>query len=507
MKKINGFLIAFILLGATGLSASLSRDAGMGLSDVPWMIDGLQGYLYTNPAYAVDFKNRVFFNRTGFESGYNSGGLFWNPVAGLTIGIVSGLEVSNSLWNSTAAQGLYYQGNYVSKASTVENTQLQGTTLKDGIDIKLDDPAFGDEAIDLNQQAFRIVAAYDFGKINAGLSFGFASGWDDKSYTDGTDEDSYSLSEVQYDTTAGAAFKLNDTMDLAVDVTFKYYDLENKFDMTYTSVNPGTTNISYGSDGAMDIVAGVGYNIKIGAIQKIHTRIQYGLLNRSTIASLFDTRDIVGGDTTEAVTDTLSRKGHEIRVGVSDEMSLTKNLTIFVGINAVYSLFSYEFNANSTPNNTILENDSYKGDSTTVQVPLYVGMELRPHKNLELRIGLSHVLYNTTMIDSSFYDFDGAANPTSEWSDTINNSNTTEMNLGLTWKLYNVRLDWVLNVDIFTRGPDFISGYSASKGITADGSTPVATSFAVSYDFDSLWGMVSGNKKTVETVEKKKADM
>ncbi len=493
MKKTVLFLTALLLSLPSFLGATITRDAGMGLSDVPWMVDGLQGSVYINPANAVNFTNRVFFDRTGFENGLNSGGILWNPVAALTIGIVSGLPVSGSLWNSSAAQGLYYLGNYTPKAASVESTNLQGTLLEDGTsEVHLADPAGGDKNIDLNQQAFRIFTAYDFGKINAGLSFGFSSGWDDKTYNDGADKDSYSLSEVQYDTVAGGNFRLTDTMDIGVDVTFKYYDLQNSYDLTMTTgANPGFTNISYGSDGAMDILAGVSYNIKVGTKQKIHTRVQYGLLNRSGKSTLYDTRDINGGDATESVSDSLSRTGHEVRAGVSDELTLMKSLTIFVGINAIYSLFSYEFKADSIPDTTTIENDFYKADATVVQVPLYVGMELRPHKNFEVRVGLSHVLYNTTMIDSSFYDFDGATNPTAEWSETLNNSNSTVFNLGLTWKFYNVRLDWLLNVDIFTRGPDFISGYSMNTN--PDRSTPIATSFSISYDFDSFWKGVAGN--------------
>jgi len=482
MKKISVLLIAFLILGATSLFATITRDAGMGLTEVPWMLDGLQGNVYLNPAYAADFKNRVFFDRTGFENGLNSGGLLWNPVAGLTVGIVSGLPVTGALWNTDAAQGLYYQGNYPTNVGKYSSTgTFEGTTL-DSDTISLIDPTGGAKNIDLEQQAFRIITAYDFGKISAGLSFGFASGWDETSADDGTDGKSYTLSEVQYDTVLGGVFKLNDSMDLTADVTFKYYDLENIFD------SEGTLDavLTYNSNAAMDILAGVGYNIKLGSKQKIHTRVQYGFLNRSTEASLKDVTNSVN------VAEDFVRLGHEVRLGISDEMTLTKNITLFVGINAIYSLFTYEAKGTKTPDPNDVDNDRYKGDATTAQVPFYVGLELRPHKNFEFRIGLSHVLYNLTMIDSTFHDGDAsAADVDSEWSENINNSNTTEMALGLTWKFYNVRLDWLLNVDLFTRGPDFISGYGISKGI-GDHSTPMATSFAVSYDFNSFWNKVAG---------------
>lgn len=497
MKKISVLLIAFLILGATSLSATVTRDAGMGLSEVPWMLDGLQGNVYLNPAYAADFKNRVFFDRTGFANGLNSGGMFWNPVAGLTIGLVSGIAVSNALWNTSSAQGLYYQGNYSSNVGGYSTANNFDVATIDGDEFSLIDPDPSDEdykKVDLEQQAFRIFTAYDFGKISAGLSFGFASGWNEDSYdydstTDVDDKkDSYTLSEVQYDVVLGGAFKLTDSMDLSADVTFKYYDLENIYDIQSGTTLNKTYNLNYKGSGAMDILAGVGYNIKVGSIQKIHTRVQYGFLNRSTEASITATLPA-----SKTISEDYQRLGHEVRLGVSDEMSISKNLTLFVGINAVYSLFTYKAVAISGDGDGDIDNDRYNADASTVQIPFYVGLELKPHKNFEFRIGLSHVIYNLTMIDSSFIDASASADDvTKEWSETINNSNTTEMAMGLTWKFYNVRLDWVLNVDIFTRGPDFISGYASSKGVIEDGSTPLATSFAVSYDFNSLWNKVAG---------------
>ncbi len=467
MKRMGMFLSAAAMLiftAASGASASTTRDSGMGLSGHAWMIDGLQSYIYENPSYLPQFKNSVFFERTEDDGYLNSGGFIWSPVNGLTVALFSGTRVESGIWNSASdGTGLFYTGNY-DPVTTYETTALDGSA----VDF---DNADSMEREGLDQQNFRLITAYDFGAAAVGLNFAYSSSWNgNDTVTDSND--SYLFSNAQYDVGLGGLYRISPVMDATLSVGSSFYVLDNSYELNSAAGNQKT---SYKSDGAMDINVLAGYNLKIDSIQKLHVRAGYSYLNRSAAGSNLNT--IIQ----ENSSDTYARKGQRIRLGVSDELSPSDKVTIFAGIDSTITMFKNDYTPNDaiTPDNNV---NFYKSDLTSIELPVYIGMEVRPTDNFEARFGLSHVIYGNTSGDIS-----GAVGGASyKYTVNSNSQSVTELSLGLSAIMYNIRLDWLVNVDLFTRGPDFMSGHSVNTNQNTDNDTPLAMSLAVSYSFDEL---------------------
>jgi len=113
-----------------------------------------------------------------------------------------------------------------------------------------------------------------------------------------------------------------------------------------------------------------------------------------------------------------------------------------------------------------------------------MGLEAQMSENWTGRFGLTHVMYDPTTNDEE----STAGTSSSSDSMNLNEAAETSLHLGLSYKLGNFRIDWLANVDLFVRGPDFITGNSTERLGTGqdDISTPIATALAVTYNFDSL---------------------
>ncbi len=111
-KTVVVLALCVAVLAGSKLFATSTRDMGMGLFEYPWFMDGLQTYMYENPAYLPTFKERAYAERIGVVDGYNMGGIIINPGGKAYIGFNFGIPVDNNVWNTAAVDGLFHTDTY-----------------------------------------------------------------------------------------------------------------------------------------------------------------------------------------------------------------------------------------------------------------------------------------------------------------------------------------------------------------------------------------------------------
>ncbi|TAL30172.1 MAG: hypothetical protein EPN93_20325 [Spirochaetes bacterium] len=483
-----------LALAAAPAHATITLDSGLGLADHPWMVDGLQSYIYANPSYLGQFRNTIFFERIGANAGDNVGGFIWNPAKKLTLGVFSGLAADDGTWNTTGAAGLYYMGNYTPRSLMNPTLVKPGPTILD-----LDDPdgngagATPYRKFLANKDVIALLS-YEFSRWTLGFSLGYATAWNGETYdnTTGTQKDEYQFSSTQYNVGLSVLFRINERMTLDTVLGFTMYDLANTYDMTAAA---SARTMSYESDGAMDIGGTMRYNWQATRMQKLHIQAGFTSLNRSTKGS-----DVITGAGPVNASDTYGRTGMEINFGVADEMRLTGDFMAYIGMNVNYLAMDYSFTGTQTVAPS--SDSTYTNKASAFSIPILLGLETRLSEGWSLRFGFSHIIYNpATSEDSSAHD-----STASDITRTINgdDSATTKLNLGLSYKYGNLRLDWLANVDLFVRGPEFVSGNATAQSLSGnDGSTPVSLAFALTYSFDSLLSQIAADQAEPEKAGKK----
>ncbi|MFC1670958.1 hypothetical protein ACFL20_11245 [Spirochaetota bacterium] len=461
------FVLVAVVLIIAPASATITSDSGLGLYEKPWMVDGLHSMIYQNPAYLSKNKNRMFYERLGFDNnGTNMGGFIWNPISSFNIGVLLGHRVNNSIWNSKGDGSFFHVG---SGGTAYQPGSLDNATLSENnSSLELRDPSGGDDLRQqIKQQDVAIVASYDLGNMAFGFSFSYASAWKSDNYNSLTRDDKYTLSSSQYNILLGGIIDLGNTMILDFDVLYTYYDLEN----TYKADDGGTgLEMTYEGDNAMDVKLGVGFNMNISNLQRLHFRVAYGFMNRSAKGT-YNNNEI------DIANDNYKRIGNEIIFGISDEFRFSNNMMAFIGGHLNFTMFSYEYSGEIVEG-TITPPDAYKADIKSVSIPLVIGLQGNLSKNWTARCAVSHIIYDMYISDITVGSNKGTIND--------NLSHDTEFTVGVSYKLGYFKFDWVLNVGIFVEGPYFISGKTPASIGGGESSTPVSGAFAVSFVFDSL---------------------
>jgi len=521
------FFAIFFLLLTVSASATLTRDMGTGLFQTPWMIDGMESIIFDNSAYLDKFKNRVEVEHidqsstalqdkinldstevatfeTKLNYGNNSGGIIWNPIAGFNVAVFSGLPL-DAMWNSTTQGGFFHTGSVFTP--TMQSSQaalLDPTIAATQNTIDLMDPdgnaSGAGTATDIRnyllQQSINLLFSYNFGIGSVGINFGYAASWPEKTYTAVSgDTDAYLLMSEQYSVGVSGLFNIIKGMDIDFSVGIKMDKISNTYSKTVTGVTTDMKYVTAGIFGAYsgDIDSSVGYNVELGKYNKLHAKIQYSYLDRSTAGSY------IVSDNSINDSDIYTRTGHDIHVGVSDELKfLDGRIKTYFGINFEYKMLTYNYVADGLDN---ANDNTYNLSMTEMHLPFYVGVEaVVIKKYLTVRTGLSYDVYNPISGTSSLITTAGTVSRT----ESYDAQTPVRLSLGLSTGFDNFTLDWVINFDIITTGPDFISGYATSQAATTQNYTPLSMAFAVTYNFDSFLNTKEVDGKMAPGKSKKK---
>jgi hypothetical protein len=155
------------------------------------------------------------------------------------------------------------------------------------------------------------------------------------------------------------------------------------------------------------------FNWAISEMNTLHVYGKYAFLGRS---------DTVGGTETEM-------NYHNLYMGVSDEMHITKNSLVFAGV---------QYNMTDAAAENL--------DTYTHQIKLAFGCEVDMFKVVRGRIGVNRTVFDRDTTDPG------------DTIDDTENATTVAFGLGLT--LGNVVFDMNVTTALLTNGPNFISGAS-----------------------------------------------
>lgn len=494
MMKKTVVLCVFCVgvLAVSNLFATSTRDMGMGLFEYPWFVDGLQTYMYENPAYLSSFKERAYAERIGVVSGYNMGGIIINPAGKVYLCFNFGIPVDDNVWNTTKVDGLFHVDTYSTHAKSkyehssseqnfdgyqVELLNEKILDLKDPVDASYPvgtSTTSDDLREELKQRNFSAMFSYDFGKFLLGFDLGYAASWVNNKEGDSAAnvKEEYNLINTEYSARIGGIVKINAQVDVDFGGSFVMYVLDNN----YTQNAPGKTiETDYKSKGAMDFGGFARVNYQMTTRHKSHFYAAFKMLNRSTEGSMSisDT-----GDPTKNVdaTDTFERTGQLITVGISDEYTFSPEVKAFLGFATVIENFTNNYYGEDAivPANNV---DKYKYEYSSVAVPLVVGLEAKLTENWKGRFGVKQTIYQPLTNEGESTTGQGTVTTPASVSET--SSAQTVFNMGLSYKLGAFTFDWLANIELFTVGPYFVSGMAW----TTQQKNPLAMAFAVTYKF------------------------
>ncbi len=472
--------------------ATSVRDMGMGLYEYPWFIDGLQTYIYENPSYIKDFKDLLYVERIGVIDGQNKGGILYNPTGKLYVGLDLGAFVDDTIWNNNGVTSLFHKDTYSAKAdskythsSSLQQLQSYQVELLDGSILDLTDPFDASDIVGtntsspslrekLNQRNFSAFFAYDFPKFSIGAYAGYATSWKHYRETDSSQnkQEEYNLINAEYTAGLGANIRINPKFGIDIATSFAMYGLDNN----YTSDEPGIDfDMDYKTKGAMDFGGSARVNYQMTKSHKAHFYISYAMINRSTEGTML-VNDTSDSSKNVDAKDTFNRKGQIIQCGVSDEMLMANDVTGFVGVATKYEAMKNDYNGTDalTPANNV---DTYTLTYSAIRVPIIVGLEAKLSENWKGRFGVIQTIYKPVSEDGETIINQGAVKIPSTIDDT--SSSSTELSIGLSYRLENFTFDWLANIELFTVGPYIVSG----KAWTTNENNPLAFAFAIRYNF------------------------
>lgn len=494
MKDFIGVIrvICIIVAAANAAGATTVRDRGMGLFEYPWFVDGLQTYIYQNPAYLTKYcTDTLYVERIGIVDGENTGGIFYNPTGKLYIGMDLGSPVDTTIWNTTAVTSLFHKDVYSSKGTSHYTHSSSGQTfgpyqveLLDASILDLTDPEDASALVGinptspalrqkLNQRNFAAMLAYGFPKFSVGAWFGYGTSWKHNKNADSSSNKSeeYNLINAEYSARLAAHIPFNAKLSMDIGTYYYMYVLDNN----YTQDAPGIDfDMSYKSKGAMDFGGNMRVNYQATNSHKFHFYIDYSMINRST-EGVMKINDPTPTNNVDA-TDTFERKGQTILLGASDEMAMANNVTGFVGFATKIVSVSNNYIGEDkiTPASNV---DTYKSTYRSIEVPIIVGLEANLSENWKGRFGVIQHIYTPVSYDGTNITGQGTTKTPNTFDDIA--SSKTSVALGLSYRLDNFTFDWLANVDLFTVGPYFVSGKSWASG----SQNPLALAFAIRYNF------------------------
>ncbi len=450
-KHISVMALAFFFAG-TGLFATSTRSAGMGLDAQPWAADGQLPYVYQNPAFLADFSNTIFAETQGSATA-SWGGVIFQPVGGINLAVLAGLPVASR--HNAGVGGIYETNNSaiaLALSGAVTNTGHLATEILN-------------PAIALNHNNAAFIMTLDALGFPLGLAIAYARGYYGETYelksAGSTTTEALTLIESSMRIILGTKMALGGMAgDFAV--IYQTHGINHE----YTSKITGTQNytVTNKNTGLGDIILVGRVSQKMGKSNNVHMMAQIGRLNSSTETDL---NESVGST---KINETHSGKGFQIMLGASDELQATKNVLVFFGISADWQKWTTEDDW-TIPN--VANNTSRTDTTKTLVVPIFLGMEAQIADTWQGRFGVSSNMLDINPNYTLESKTGGAASSSTTSTSKSWNDPGSNLTLGVSHERNNISFDWNLRVPLFTSGPNFIGG----------GAPGLASMFAVLYKF------------------------
>ena len=469
MRKI---LLMFLLLITTTsvVFATKTRTQGMGLGNFDWALRGLETYVYTNPAYAAKNSDRLYLESTGNAVNQTEGGLFAD-MFGATMGLYLGERTM------TTFSSLYDTTGYTRQT----NTALSGQALE--------------ASLGLTRRNFDLFFAKDLGNMSLGANLVFGIAQDSANFTNKQDDTTAALdtvqnsarSEMEIGLTMGMNMKIGGLLEsIDAALSFGMPVVSNKFDITDTNVNANAANIrnnseTYETDGALNAALNLRANLNMGKTNTLHVNLVAKYTNDSSKHNAVeDVKDSVGTVVTDIKSqDAYERTGISVSLGLADQLKVNKFLGLYAGLDVQFNTNSKKNDGSTNIAGTVTyDTGPVDNTATTINVPVFIGMEGELTTSWAVRFGLVHQALSLDIGEDRATTILAADDTKVDTTTTTNNNiavATTTFSVGASYKINKFRLDWLANIDILREGTFLVSGNP----------TDFATQIAATYYFGS----------------------
>ncbi|MFH0974700.1 MAG: hypothetical protein V1874_02835 [Spirochaetota bacterium] len=375
MKIFSRFFLASLLLAlflvsvSNPASAGYARMEGMGVEgDSYWAIQKDETYIFYNPAYLSKFTPQIYAASNSGSgtstAGDTMGGLILSPANNFNLYFTSGRPIGYLTYP--------YESTFATRYGFLNDTNTRAP---------------------LHNEQGNLTASFDMGRS----AFGFNTSYSATKDNDATNQ--YARSVLNTNFGFLMEFSQGMSMDASLGVTRWHIDQTQSHDTVYAA-------------DTYDFDAMVRFNMAISEISRLHIFGIAEKLDRSETENHVEATD----------------KYRIIRLGISDEMNITKT-------SLVYAMALIGYQRESLPG----------GPTKNRDVKVGAGVETNVFECLSARFGFNRMWYQyqktSSQNDKSLEDQDGA---------------TFSFGLGL--RLGNVVLDWKIAKALLADGPYFISG-------------------------------------------------
>ncbi len=289
---------------------------------------------------------------------------------------------------------------------------------------------------ELNNEQFNLKAAIKFDSFGMGFSLSQARSMDRETYNNSDTSRNYFNARI------GSYIDITKTFNI---------DLAAFVAIPYVRVIANDIAV-FESDAAIDYGANLRFNVAITKLQQLHIFAGMDIFNHNG-KSIDPDLNLV-----TAHVDKIT----EIAFGISDEIQIKKDIKAIVGL-----VFNGHYHEVSTLNFAIATLRDYDRETLT----LVLGLTTEITDGFKVSLGMN----------KRFIDFIDDYRYTDTSKDVKTNLDAAaNLFLGISATFKNLTLDLALNNDLFSTGPNFISGDNTQLG-----RDNVTTNFSVKYTFDT----------------------
>ncbi|MCS6985660.1 MAG: hypothetical protein NZM25_11120 [Leptospiraceae bacterium] len=489
MKKFllkNLFLLVF--LNTASLRATTAFSDSLGLENRYALLPAQYPYIFENPATVFFFANHFIADYAAPDP---SGGFILSQ-ENLSVGLFSGTPSEGAL-NSAAPQGgLFHlaKPTYQPQVETGSGMTLDAAATNSAYYLgnlqsrvsRLDDA--GD--LPLRKQNLSLILA--FGQSSAGLAFLWDFGRvSDQEEHEGFGKEKISLMRQQMSLGLGFISAPSDSLPLFDGyLKVKVYDIKNEF--AATGSGGETIQASYRTSGSFSTESNLRIGIRLSSVVYSYFLGGLSFFDHSTTANA---RAHAGSLSPFHFQDTYSRTGYRYEIGFSLRRDFAQNSFAYLAM--LWEAFNIDlFYDGIDHTNSQYSSEPYGAHLSYQRLPLIAGFSTRLNQTWLLNFSLRSFLYREPAEGFVFaqerWIRQNPAFKDREFQEShrtvLQNPLATQVNMGFSCQIAEVRFDWLASIELLRRGPHFISGTQI----------PLLTRLGISYNFAS-WFKENKEKK------------
>lgn len=471
-------VLLMILMVSLPAFASVSRVAGFGES--ARFLDKDDSFVFQNPAFINIYREAVYGEFGQFNSGTDNSdpsasGLTANMLWGGVFKKVGPVNFGLFIGRPYAYMNSYYGvvGQAVGGYAPL-NAIPNGAPLGDlGTAAILDHDPFGNSITPDNAKV-NLIAGLDLDFMKLGFMITYAGNSDvnSTSFTDSVTPANNNSTDVKRSISelgflAGVLMKVG-SMDIQASLGLTLPSVSASYSETggaATAVDPTHSyNYDYGTDGAMLL----DFNGRIIIKNDVHNLIiGVSFASHNMDSSYLRQVDADGDgalDAGEDDKDSYLYSRNNIVISFGDLVKVTKKANWALGLSANINSITRESKGSIGDPVTPANQDGSKVETSEFTVVFSTGFEYIFSKAFEARLGISKMLYGTQDVKTTELAYTGLVLDSSTTGTVTTDlaTDTVAISAGMTLKIGDIRLDWVISQELLMTGGWVVSGLPES---------------------------------------------